>query len=111
MLPEGIVLCAVAYYLVGVIDFTKTVPTRMANKSASDAPRIYPALSGLSLLVGMIIDLCLIAPCLQDAETGEFIFSGIVNANWLAVAIVSLISVVFALSLFIVGRKKTAKCK
>jgi hypothetical protein len=70
MIPEAIILIAVAYYLSGVIDFSLDTPTRTAYspraKSSSGA-----TLSGLIFLLGIIVDVWLIAPYLQDAESGK----------------------------------------
>ena len=109
MLPETIILVATAYYLSDALDFTRPVPARRISKEKGNRVYGISLLGGLSLLVGLIVDVVLIAPSLQDAETGEFIFSGIKNANLLAVAIVSAVSVLIGISLIVIAKVKEAK--
>ena len=105
MLPETVISCAAAYYIGGLVDFSKATPERMVRKE-SDA-HLFPAtaLSGATIILGMVIDLWLIAPCLQDEETGEFIISGLANADWLSVGIVTAATVIISALLVIMGRQ------
>ena len=107
MLPETVISCAAAYYLGGLVDFSKAIPERMAKKesTANRFPAI--ALSGAAFILGMIVDVWLIAPCLQDKKTGEFIISGLANADWLSVGIVTAASIIIGAFLLIKGRKES----
>lgn len=107
MLPEGIILVAVAYYLGGAVDFSKPQPMRMQrSQRASENTQSLYFLSGISALLGLIVDVYLIAPNLQDEETGEFIFSGLANVDWLSASIVTVLAVGLSVSLFVIAKKK-----
>ena len=74
MIPETVILIAVAYYLNGVIDFSLDTPTRTASArhARNSSAKTF---SGLIFLLGIIADVWLIAPYLQDAESGKFTFA------------------------------------
>ena len=106
MLPEAIILIAVAYYLGGVIDFSKATPTRAVMERHYNGDPSLALLSGLSFLLGGVVDVWLIAPCLQNAETGEFYFKGLMNADWISVGIVTALSIVIGVSLILLSKQK-----
>ncbi len=106
MLPEAIILAAVAYYLGGVIDFSRPTPARVASGHLTEGDSSLYLAAGASYLLGCIVDVWLIAPCLQDKETGKFIFSGLKNANWIAVAIVTVATLAIGTAILIIAKKK-----
>ena len=106
MLPEAIILIAVAYYLGGAIDFSKATPVRMVSTADSKKYASLYLLAGLSFLLGLIIDVWLIAPCLQDEETGEFIFKGLQNVEWIAVAVVTVLTVILGSVIIAIAKRK-----
>lgn len=91
MLPETIILCAVAYYLGGMIDFTRDTPTRVPSRfDGNERAFVFTALSGLWALIGLIVEVCLIFPKLQ-MEDGSFSLVGLGSVAWgwcIAVAVV-----------------------
>lgn len=91
MLPETIILCAVAYYLGGMIDFTRDTPTRVPSRfDGNERAFVFTALSGLWALIGLIVEVCLIFPKLQ-MEDGSFSLVGLGSVSWgwcIAVAVV-----------------------
>ena len=105
MLPEAIILVAVAYYLGGVIDFSKDSPTRLITERVHTDPSLS-VLSGLSFLLCAVVDVWLIAPSLQNEETGQFFFGGLKNVDWITVAVVTLLTVILGTVLLILARKK-----
>lgn len=105
MIPETIILIAVAYYLGGVIDFSAEVPTRVANAARTDAS-YSPTLAGLIYLLGVIVDVWLIAPYLQDAESGKFTFTPLADADWIAISIVTVLSAALGTAILILARRK-----
>ena len=107
MLPEAIILIAVAYYLGSAVDFSREAPTRMASKETVEGVASLKLLSGLSLLLGGIVDVWLIAPTLQDPETGEFKFSGILDADWLAIGIVTTLALAAGIALMVAASRKS----
>lgn len=105
MIPEAIILIAVAYYLGGVIDFSLDTPTRTASVSRAKSSS-SSTLSGLVFLLGVIVDVWLIAPYLQDAKSGKFTFAPLADANWLAIILVTALTLVTGTALLIIGKKR-----
>ncbi len=105
MIPETIILISTAYYLGGVIDFSLNTPTRVAY-AARGKGSSSSTLSGLIFLLGVIVDVWLIAPYLQDAESGKFTFAPLADANWLAVSLVTALSAVTGILILVIGKKK-----
>ena len=109
MIPETIVLSAVALYIASAMDFNSETVSRVRNK-AVDKGEIYLTLSsGLVFTLTVIADVKLLFPFLQNAETGEFVFNGIRDANLLLIAIISAIGVFAAAALYIAARFKRKK--
>ena len=107
MLPETIILAAVAFYLGGVIDFRRELPTRVRKIGDSLAGVLY-GVGGLVLLVSLITDVAIIAPTLQD-ESGMFVLSRLGEANWVAVIIVTAIALLLSAALFIYATVRAKK--
>ena len=95
MLPETIVTVLLACYLGALVDFRKEQPTRLVSERAlSSKGRPLTAVAWLLALCGVVTDVALIFPHLQNAESGEFDFSGLAvsrfaHSFWMPVAIVS----------------------
>jgi len=106
MIPETVILIAVAYYLGGVIDFSAETPTRTAYVSRTKGAA-NTTLSGLVYLLGVIVDVWLIAPYLQDAESGKFTFAPLADANWLAIALVTGFTAIFGTVLLVISKRKS----
>lgn len=109
MLPEMIILIAVSYYLGGIIDFSRPTPTRVAGGHLTEGDSSLYLAAGASFLLGIIVDVWLIAPCLQDEETGKFIFSGLFDVSWIPVLIVTLLTAALGVSLIIFAKKRNNK--
>ena len=106
MIPETIVLIAAAYYLASAVDFSKDIPTR-AKRIETDGRIAYMRLiSGIAVFAAIIVDTALVFPKLQDAETGDFILSGLLNVDWLSFGVVSVVCFGTAIVLHIVDKKK-----
>ena len=101
MIPEFLVLFTVSYYLGGQIDFSTETPERMKRTQATDSKRIALATSGLFLSGAFIADVALVAPDLQDPESGSLTFSGLKSAPWVAVGIISGIALLCSLAVFL----------
>lgn len=96
MIPETIVLIAVAYYLGSLLDFRRDQPVRLVrDQSAPTEVGVLSLLAGVFAVVGVIVDVSLIFPRLQNAETGEFdvtglaVTDGLADSFWLPVILVS----------------------
>ncbi len=107
MLPETVILIAVAYYLGDAIDFSKATPARAISHEKREKNASLNLLSGLSFLLGFVIDVSLIAPCLQDGDTGEFSFAGLGEVSWVAVSVVTALSLVMGFVLIYIEKKKS----
>ena len=111
MLPEAIVLCAVAYYLGGVLDFGRAEIRRMpAVATPSRAVKLLRALSGLVALAAFAFDTVTVFARLQNAETGEFDLANLrverfAGSFWMAAAIVTAVAVV-ACTVMLLYRKR-----
>ena len=107
MLPETIILAAVAFYLGGVIDFRRELPTRVAKNGDALAGLMY-GIGGLLLLVTLITDVAIVAPSLQD-KSGMFTLASLGTANWVAFIIVSVTGLLLSLALFIYATVRANK--
>ena len=109
MLPELIILAVVACYVGEMIDFRKETPARIAKKSEGGRyAYLFSALAGLSLVVGAIVDVCLIFPKIQMAD-GSFALSGLATVAWAWVGVSTLIAFLLASLFFYLSQRKTAK--
>lgn len=112
MIPETIVTALAAAWIGSVLDLSKSTPTRFVSASSDSADRwgaceFLPHFATLSAVLTVAIDTVLIAPYLQNADSGEFDFSGLGAAPWLAVGIVSAIGVItFSVLLILKARAK-----
>lgn len=111
MLPEAIVLCAVAYYLGSVLFFgggdirrmpSVATPNRTANVTA--------AIVGFLAMGALVFDTVMVFSRLQNAETGEFTLQNLPafslqSGFWLSLVIVSAVAVV-ACAVLLVYRKR-----
>ena len=104
MLPETLVLALVAYYIGEHIDIRAAEPRRIVPEARTRVGAGY-SLSALVLALGAMADIALIAPSLQDGETGMLMISGLADAPWISVAIVSGVCLLLALFFIIRGRK------
>ena len=109
MLPETIILVATSIYLTSVVDFRAPVPKRI-KKQSMDKIEIYTMmLAGLMLVITIVVDIILLSPYLQDPNSGEFVFSNIKNANFVALSIVSGVGIVASVALFSVSKIRRKK--
>ncbi len=109
MLPETIVLVAVCIYLTSVIDFKAKVPARIKTEGINKL-EIYANLGAGALLIATVIaDVCAVFPHLQDAESGEFVFTHLSNVNFPLVLTVSIVGILGAAALIIFTRLKRNK--
>ncbi len=111
MIPETIVLVAVAYYMGTLLDFRRDQPVRLVREKLSPEANVLSLLAGVFALIGVVVDVSLIFPHLQNAETGEFdvtglaVTDGLPDSFWLPVIIVSAICVAICAGLLVVRAK------
>lgn len=107
MLPEAVILVAVSYYLGQTVDFTRPTPERLSRRDrSSDCAALYAA-SGISLLIGLILDVMLIAPHLQDSESGMFTLARLGEVGWVGVAVATALSLCAAVAFLIPALKRS----
>ncbi len=109
MLPELIIAVAGAFYLGNVIDFSGDNLKVVQSQKASGQSKIFKIIGGGGGLLAFIADIVLIAPKLQNAETGEFDITGIFAVNFTAVLIVTVIGIVWSLLFYILSKKRLTK--
>ena len=108
MVPETIVLVAIGVYLTSVVDFRAQYPTRMKTERL-DKVEVYTSIfAWVTVIATMVVDIVLIAPFLQDPESGEFVFTYLSDVNYVKVGVVSVVGVLMAVALFVISavRKK-----
>ena len=107
MLPELIILAVVACYVGEMIDFRKETPTRTVKKNEGGRyAYVFSALAGLFLVVGLIVDVCLIFPKIQMPD-GSFALSGLISVAWLWVGVSTLIAFALAILFFFLSQRKS----
>ena len=106
MIPETVILVLSAAYIGMALDFRKPVPTRMKSESFDSTSSYLLIAAGLVLLAGLITDTVLIFSKLQNYDTGEFVITALADVNWLAVAIVTAVSVAVSGIIFVITRAK-----
>ena len=88
MVPETVILAVVATYLGTAMDFECALPRRRQTAELSGR-KGWVRLGGLlSIALGVISAVLFVFPHLQNAESGEFDFSGIGNVAWVPFGIV-----------------------
>ena len=103
MIPETIVLIATGVYLTSVIDFSAQYPTRVKMQKI-DKVEVYTFLGAwLMLIATFIADIVLVAPYLQDPESGEFVFTYLNEVNFVKLSVVSIVGILTAVALFIIS--------
>jgi thiamine transporter len=108
MIPETIVSVLVGAWIGEVIDFSKNVPVRFPaataakNEKYTVACEVLPHVCRFLILFAAAFDTILIAPHLQDAETGEFTFAYLGEVNWIVISVVTAVLVLAAVTLRII---------
>ncbi len=111
MVPETIILVAIGIYLTSAVDFTTRIPSRI-KKQSMDKIEVYSAIfAGLLLIFTIVIDVMIVAPYLQDPNSGEFVFTNIKNVNVIFLSVISIVGVALSLILFVISRVRKNKLK
>ena len=108
MLPETIVLCAAAFYIGGVLNFSAP---RLSPIKKDEGYKIgwLSYVGGAALLAALVYDVVAVFSCLQNADTGEFDITGIADVSWIPVIIVSIAGVLIAAILALISNKAAKK--
>lgn len=81
MIPETIILALAGVYVFSSLDFSYSIPKRIKRENMDTASSYCALAAGIILLIALIVDVVLVFGVLQNAESGELDFSGIVNVN------------------------------
>ena len=94
MVPETLTTVIGAVYLAKVLDFRSESITRSAPQAkAPDLALLWSGIGKAALVVAAVFDIQHIAVLLQNPETGDFDITGIAQANWLLLAVVTVAGV------------------
>ena len=105
MIPETIVTAVAAYYVGSVLDFRGPAITHLSSKKETKLP-VLSWIAGFLIAGAVIFDVVNVFMFIQNAETGEFDVTGLVNVNWQLILIVTVICFVVAGILTIFAKKK-----
>ncbi len=104
MIPETLVLALAAYYIGSAVNFSGSHLTTLKKEDTTVRGRVFHLISGAILCCAGIFDIVSIFKTLQNAETGEFDITGIVNTNWIAIIAVSAAAVLISIVLVLIQR-------
>ena len=110
MLPELIISVAGAAYLSTAINFEGENLVRISKQKTSKKVLVFKSAGLFVSLAALIADVLLIAPNLQNAETGDFDITGIVNTNFTALIIATAVGLLGLVFFFLLsGKNNSAK--
>lgn len=109
MIPETVVLLLAVFYVGSSLDLTKSLPMPKIRAKLNTGATVLVICSGLVALGALVADTVLVFSRLQNAESGEFMITGLLDVNWLAVVIVTLAASAVVSILAIVARKISPK--
>ena len=104
MIPETIILIIVSLYIGSAIDFRAAIPTRLVKQALpSNISSIRPV-AGLLSCAAIVYDVAKIFEQLQDAGSGEFNITGIINVDWTELIVMNAVIAVVVICLLIIRR-------
>lgn len=109
MIPETLVVALAAYYVGSAVDFRSGKLAMLKKETSAGSMRIAHLISGALICAAAIFDVVSVFSTLQNAETGEFDITGIVNTNWIAVAAVTGAVILLSIALCAIWRITAAK--
>lgn len=109
MLPETLVTALGAWYLSRGLDVGGERLSRVATEGVSGRAFAFGLVAKGVAAATAVTDIVLIFRHLQDAETGDFLITGLANVNWLTVGVVTAVgAAVFAVLTLCARRKNNA---
>lgn len=111
MLPETLILMAVAFFIGSSIDFNsdRPKPVVRVKKTTSVVTKVLKVLAMVGISAAFVIDVVAVFSKLQNAESGEFDITGLSNVNVPLVIIPTAIALVLAaafITAYVIERKK-----
>lgn len=90
MIPEIIILVIGAVYVSRLLSFEGATVTRAKAKTPLSVPAIVvSAIGKTAALAALVWDVILIAPTLQNADSGNFTLTGLASVDWMKVGIIT----------------------
>lgn len=90
MIPEIIILVIGAVYISRLLSFEGATVTRAKAKTPLSVPAIVvSAIGKTAALAALVWDVILIAPTLQNADSGNFTLTGLASVDWMKVGIIT----------------------
>ena len=108
MIPETLVMCIVIYFVGSALDFRFVTPVRLARTNKNKVPVLELLAVGL-VTAALIFDIVLVFGKLQNAETGNWYFTGLGQVNWVLLLVVTAAAIAAAVALILVARNKAKK--
>ena len=108
MIPETLVMCIVIYFVGSALDFRFVTPVRLARTTKNKVPVLELLAVGL-VTAALIFDIVLVFGKLQNAETGNWYFTGLGQVNWVLLLVVTAAAIAAAVALILVARNKAKK--
>ena len=92
MIPEIIILVLGAVYVSRLLSFEGATVTRAKAKTPLSAPAIVLSVIGKTVaLAALVWDVILIAPALQNADSGNLTLAGLASVDWAKVGIITVV--------------------
>lgn len=111
MIPETLVLVLAAWYLGSVMDFGREQPTRMVGTAENrTAGGFIAAVMAVGVAVAAV-DVVLLFPRLQNADSGKFDFSGLwaepfLESCWLPISVITAVGLITAAILCVIAKRR-----
>lgn len=112
MVPETIVTVLLAFEVGNLLDFSGDRIRRFTR--SNDRVRRFPILKligGIAFAAALIYDVRSVFLHLQNAETGEFDITGLSDANWVRIAVISGIGIVVLILCIILDARQQKQQK
>ncbi|MCR5221991.1 MAG: energy-coupled thiamine transporter ThiT [Lachnospiraceae bacterium] len=112
MVPETIVTVLLAFEVGNLLDFSGDRIRRFTR--SNDRVRRFPILKligGIAFAAALIYDVRSVFLHLQNAETGEFDITGLSDANWIRIAVISGIGIVVLILCIILDARQQKQQK
>lgn len=109
MVPETIILVLTAAYLTSSLDFTQSMPKRLRSEKLDAVSTWYYGGASLAVIIALITDTILVFSKLQNYESGEFMITGLIEVDWMTVAIVTASALVIAITLVLINKVRKNK--
>ena len=107
--PECIIMTLTAAYVSSSLDLATRIPTRKKTEKLDTVSAYLYLGAGLAMLVGLVIDTVLVFSKLQDAETGDFVFTNITTVDLPALLITTLVALAVSAALVFFARYRSKK--